>query len=75
MNNKTNSIDVDKFDYLQRDCKNVNYSYEVNFQNLVKSARVVNNGIAYDQSEFQSIVNLFLLRHEMFSNCYYFDKV
>jgi len=43
-----NSIDVDKFDYLWWDCELVGRKHHVNFNNLVKSARVVENSIGYD---------------------------
>lgn len=70
-----NSIDVDKFDYLWRDCELVGREHHVNFNNLVKSARVIENSIGYDIKEQESVFNLFQLWHDMFTNVYYFDWV
>ena len=42
--NKTNSLDVDKFDYLQRDSKNIGVkTVGFDYQRLINNSRVINN--------------------------------
>jgi len=44
INNKRNSIDVDKFDYITRDTYMMNLSYgSFDHQILLKDARVIDN--------------------------------
>jgi len=46
--NKTNSIDVDKFDYLVRDGYHVGIKETlIDFKTLMKEARVINDEICY----------------------------
>ena len=59
VNNKWNSIDVDKFDYLWRDCESIGLKHQVEFHRLVSSAWVIGNSIAYDINEQESVFNLF----------------
>jgi len=48
INNKRNSIDVDKFDYIKRDTQMMNLSYgSFDHQILLKDARVIENQIVY----------------------------
>lgn len=50
INNKRNSIDVDKFDYIMRDTYMMNLSTgSFDHQILLKDARVINNQICYPQ--------------------------
>ncbi len=47
--NKRNSIDVDKFDYIMRDAKNIGLTnIFVDIPGLVQAMRVVNNEICFD---------------------------
>jgi HD superfamily phosphohydrolase len=44
VNNKRNSVDVDKFDYISRDTKMMDIAYGVfDFRILLKGARVMHN--------------------------------
>ncbi|KAJ3120888.1 SAM domain and HD [Nowakowskiella sp. JEL0407] len=45
--NKKNGIDVDKFDYIVRDSKNVNVSANWDPSRLMKGARVINGEVCY----------------------------
>lgn len=48
INNKRNSIDVDKFDYIMRDTQMMNLSTgSFDYQILLKDARVIDNQIVY----------------------------
>lgn len=50
VNNELNSIDVDKIDYIQRDCRNINIPYiSFNNQILIKHIKVINDQICYPE--------------------------
>lgn len=53
--NHRNSVDVDKFDYIPRDCyyTGVKQSYDTN--RLINFARVVDNQICFNQKEVYNI--------------------
>ena len=71
VNNKRNSIDVDKFDYIQRDtyrCGFRNYGFDNSL--LMNGARVINNQIWYPQSAHYWIHGLFVWRYNLFKDIY-----
>ena len=43
------SIDVDKFDYLMRDTKNIGLEYSLDCSRLIMQARVIDNEICYPE--------------------------
>jgi len=45
--NKRNSVDVDKFDYISRDCHNVGLKTSYDFDRLMNLSRVINNEVCY----------------------------
>lgn len=48
--NKTNSLDVDKFDYLMRDSKHLGIkTMGYDFNRLIKNSRVINGEVCYNQ--------------------------
>jgi hypothetical protein len=49
--NKRNSVDVDKFDYIQRDCYNVGLKSSYDSSRLSMFCRVINNQICYSHKE------------------------
>ena len=71
VNNKRNSVDVDKFDYINRDTFYVGMQASVSTEKLLESARVMENQICYSIDCHDEIFNLFANRHFMFENVYY----
>ena len=72
VNNKRNSIDVDKFDYIQRDtyrCGFRNYGFDNTL--LMNGARVINNQICYPQSAHFWIHGMFVWRYNLFKDIYW----
>ena len=47
--NNFNSIDVDKFDYLRRDCYTLGLSYSFDFNRIIKQAKVIHNQIVFQK--------------------------
>jgi len=47
--NKTNSLDVDKFDYLQRDSKHLGIkTVGFDYNRIIKNSRVINGQVCYN---------------------------
>ena len=60
VNNKRNSVDVDKFDYILRDTKSMKLNFgQFDSTMLLKSARVVDNQICYPEKHAYEIIRLF----------------
>lgn len=51
VNNKRNSVDVDKFDYIQRDCHNIGLKCSIDAKRLITFSRVVDDQICFNQKE------------------------
>lgn len=60
INNKRNSIDVDKFDYIKRDTQTMNLSFgSFDSQILLKTAMVIDQQICYPVKHNYQIQRLF----------------
>jgi len=68
--NKKNSVDVDKFDYLARDCYNCGINSSYDFSRLMIFSRVINNEICYHQKEGWNLNSLFNTRYSLFKQVY-----
>ncbi|TFK24225.1 HD-domain/PDEase-like protein [Coprinopsis marcescibilis] len=69
--NKLNGIDVDKFDYIQRDSRMLGEPISISLTRILNSARVVNGEISYNVKDAMSIQNIFQQRfalHKRFYN-------
>ena len=63
--NKRNNLDVDKFDYLMRDTKNIGLSYTIDCSRLILQARVIDNEICYPEKLNFTIYDLFGVRYRL----------
>lgn len=71
VNNERNSIDVDKIDYIQRDCRCMNVPYiSFNNQFLIKEMRVYDNEICYPEKYSMEVSKLFKSRYNLHHDCY-----
>jgi HD superfamily phosphohydrolase len=68
--NKRNSIDVDKFDYIQRDCYNLNHPSSYDCSRLMNFNRVINNRICFEEKEVYTVYELFHTRYSLFKQIY-----
>ncbi|TPX61810.1 hypothetical protein SpCBS45565_g07164 [Spizellomyces sp. 'palustris'] len=68
--NKRNSVDVDKFDYIQRDCHNVGIKTSLDAMRLIAFARVINNQICFNQKEAFNLYEMFHTRFSLFKRIY-----
>lgn len=71
VSNERNSIDVDKIDYIQRDCRNNNIPYVLcNVKLLLKHVLVCNNEICYPEKYATEVAKLFTSRFNLHFDCY-----
>lgn len=71
INNKRNSIDVDKWDYIKRDTQMMNLSYgSFDHSILLKDARVINEQIVYPQKHAYEVQKLFQCRYDLYKSIY-----
>jgi HD superfamily phosphohydrolase len=68
--NMRNSVDVDKFDYVARDCYNCGIKSSYDFARLMIFSRVINNEICFHQKEGWNLNNLFNTRYSLFKQVY-----
>jgi HD superfamily phosphohydrolase len=72
VSNSRNGIDVDKFDYLNRDTQKINVGYNAfNHDRVMRGARVINNQICYPEKEIYEIKKLYDSRYNLYKDCYY----
>ncbi|KAG2429438.1 hypothetical protein HYH02_014093 [Chlamydomonas schloesseri] len=72
--NKRNGVDVDKFDYLQRDALMCGVEIGCSFRRLLMLTKVLDNQITYKWSEYSNLWNLFHTRASMFRQVYLHRK-
>ena len=71
VNNKLNSIDVDKFDYIERDCHCLGFrEFPFDTQRMMKRSIVIDNIICFDEKIVHSIYSMFQSRFNLFQQCY-----
>eukprot|EP00188_Purpureofilum_apyrenoidigerum_P005239 Plantae.Rhodophyta-Purpureofilum_apyrenoidigerum.ctg6646.p1 GENE.Plantae.Rhodophyta-Purpureofilum_apyrenoidigerum.ctg6646~~Plantae.Rhodophyta-Purpureofilum_apyrenoidigerum.ctg6646.p1 ORF type:complete len:474 (-),score=72.29 Plantae.Rhodophyta-Purpureofilum_apyrenoidigerum.ctg6646:444-1865(-) len=63
--NEKNSVDVDKFDYIQRDTRNVNVKWGFDSDRLIRSTRVIAGEMCYHAREVYSIYDMFTTRFKL----------
>ncbi|RXW22620.1 hypothetical protein EST38_g3245 [Candolleomyces aberdarensis] len=68
--NKRNGLDVDKFDYIQRDSHMTGTSFSFEATRIVKSARVLDNQICYNIKDANQIYEICLRRFGLHKNIY-----
>lgn len=71
INNKRNSIDVDKWDYIKRDTQMMNLSLgQYDFSILLNDARVIGDEIVYPHKHSYEVMKLFQARYELYKSIY-----
>ncbi|KIL63305.1 hypothetical protein M378DRAFT_673967 [Amanita muscaria Koide BX008] len=63
--NKRNGIDVDKFDYIQRDSHMIGKPLNISLQRMIYSARVLNDQICYDIKDAHQIYDICATRFKL----------
>ncbi|XP_034706607.1 deoxynucleoside triphosphate triphosphohydrolase SAMHD1 homolog [Vitis riparia] len=73
--NGRNGIDVDKFDYIVRDCRACGLGCNVEFQRIMESMRVLGDEICYRYKDYLTIYKLFATRADLYRTVYTHAKV
>ncbi|GAB5590351.1 hypothetical protein Unana1_05251 [Umbelopsis nana] len=68
--NKRNSLDVDKFDYIERDCYNLGAKSSYDAKRLMWFSRVIDNQICYHEKEVYNLYEIFHTRYSLFKQMY-----
>jgi HD superfamily phosphohydrolase len=69
--NKTNSLDVDKIDYLQRDAVHLGIlTVGFNQQRLLQGTRIIDNRLCYNSKIYNEVEQVFMTRYKLFKECY-----
>ncbi|KAF8582015.1 HD-domain/PDEase-like protein [Ramaria rubella] len=68
--NKRNGIDVDKFDYIDRDTHAVSTGKVTDVSRLVNTARVIDNQICYSEKNTTTVYHLFQERFNLHKSIY-----
>ncbi|PSS35214.1 Deoxynucleoside triphosphate triphosphohydrolase [Actinidia chinensis var. chinensis] len=73
--NGRNGIDVDKFDYIVRDCRACGLGCSFQFQRLMETMRVLGDEICYRAKDYLTIHKLFATRADLYRTVYTHAKV
>jgi HD superfamily phosphohydrolase len=69
--NKTNSLDVDKIDYLQRDSSNLGLTtLGFNQSRILQGARVIENSLCYNSKNYTDVKEVYKTRYSLFKGVY-----
>lgn len=70
VSNDRNSIDVDKFDYIARDCYNLGMKSSLDHTRLIKFSRVIDDKICFHAKEAFTLYELFHTRYSLWKQVY-----
>ena len=70
VSNNLNGLDVDKFDYINRDAHHIGIKNGFDFSRLIDSVLVIDNKIVYPEQAEHDIYILFMTRHSMHRRVY-----
>lgn len=70
VSNNLNTLDVDKYDYIVRDCKNVGLEFSIDYSRFIDDICIVDNIICYPQQIYIDILNLFMARYRLHKQIY-----
>lgn len=68
--NKQNSIDIDKIDYIMRDCYTVGLKFSFDEYFVTKCSKIIDNQICFPDSFAFEILNIFSARYRLFKQIY-----
>ncbi|EFC37169.1 predicted protein [Naegleria gruberi] len=68
--NKFNSVDVDKFDYLTRDCQNLGLISSYDSSRLMEFSRVIGGEICFSSKEVYNLYEMFHTRYNLHKQVY-----
>jgi deoxynucleoside triphosphate triphosphohydrolase SAMHD1 len=70
VSNRTNGIDVDKFDYLKRDTFYLGMSFSLDCSRIIKHVRVIDDSLCYLDKSYYHILEMFEIRNKLHKQVY-----
>lgn len=70
ISNPRNNVDVDKFDYINRDNRAIGLKLDVDFSRVILQPRVINDEICYPIQEKENLYHLFFTRYQLHRKVY-----
>jgi deoxynucleoside triphosphate triphosphohydrolase SAMHD1 len=70
ISNNVNGLDVDKYDYLMRDARNIGLTYSIDCSRLINDVYIIDNNICYPRQVFHNIKYLFQTRYRLHKEVY-----
>ena len=70
VSNNLNGIDVDKFDYIQRDTYTLGLKYSIDSDRLISDMKVIDNKICFTLKVHYDIVSVFTTRYRLHKQIY-----
>ena len=70
VSNNLTSLDVDKFDYLQRDIYSLNFNAKISAHTMVEQVKIIDNNFVYPEQSANDIIDLFTTRHRLHTQVY-----
>jgi HD superfamily phosphohydrolase len=75
ISNPKNNVDVDKFDYINRDNRAIGLKLDVDFSRLILQPRVINDEICYPIQAKENLYHLFFIRYQLHRRVYHHKTV
>lgn len=70
VSNNFNSIDVDKYDYLERDTKNLGLKFGFDSSRLINDVHVIDNKICFPEQMYHEVASIFTTRYRLHKQVY-----
>lgn len=70
VNNRISGLDLDKLDYLNRDCHHLGLPYTFTYSRLLKFIRVIDNELTFVDKEINNIFELYEIRYKLHQQIY-----
>ena len=75
ISNPKNNVDVDKFDYINRDNRAIGLKLDVDFSRLILQPRVINDELCYPIQAKENLYHLFFIRYQLHRRVYHHKTV
>jgi deoxynucleoside triphosphate triphosphohydrolase SAMHD1 len=70
ISNSLNNVDIDKFDYILRDTKNLGLKYGIDAMRLIQEMKVIDDKICFPEKIYYEVVSVFKSRYRLHKQIY-----
>ena len=68
--NPINGIDLDKLDYINRDCNRIGLNHKIDIDEILNNSKIIDDKICYNYQIYPKIINLFQCRYNLYREIY-----